>query len=61
LARQGAVTGIDGLLDRMERDEFDLVAVGRSLIANPDWATLALRGEVHTARPFDVSQLRTLN
>ena len=29
---------LDNLTDRMERGEFDLVAVGRALIANPDWA-----------------------
>ena len=32
------VAGIDELLSRMEADEFDLIAVGRALIANPDWA-----------------------
>src|SRR5678815_688598 len=31
-------TGLDALLERLERGEFDLVAVGRALIANPDWA-----------------------
>jgi len=30
-----AATGIDELLERMEREEFDLVAIGRSLIVNP--------------------------
>ena len=29
---------IDNLVDCLEADEFDLVAVGRALIANPDWA-----------------------
>ncbi|MEL6744037.1 MAG: NADH:flavin oxidoreductase [Pseudomonadota bacterium] len=28
---------LDKLTERMERDEFDLVAVGRALIANPEW------------------------
>ena len=28
---------LDGLLDRLERDEFDLVAVGRALLADPEW------------------------
>lgn len=35
---------IGGLLDKLERDEFDLVAVGRALIANPDWAN-KIKGE----------------
>lgn len=29
---------LDGLMERLEKEEFDLVAVGRALIANPDWA-----------------------
>jgi len=29
---------LDKLTDRMAKGEFDLVAVGRALIANPDWA-----------------------
>ena len=29
---------LEGLLERMAASEFDLVAVGRALIANPDWA-----------------------
>lgn len=31
-------TDLGRLVDRMERGEFDLIAVGRALIANPDWA-----------------------
>lgn len=30
-------TGIDELLDRLERGEFDLVAVGRALLVDPEW------------------------
>lgn len=32
------VQSIDRLLDRLEQDEFDLVAVGRALLADPQWA-----------------------
>ena len=32
-----AVTGLDELVERLERGEFDLVALGRALIVNPDW------------------------
>jgi 2,4-dienoyl-CoA reductase-like NADH-dependent reductase (Old Yellow Enzyme family) len=30
--------GIDNLVARLERDEFDLIAVGRALLADPHWA-----------------------
>jgi 2,4-dienoyl-CoA reductase-like NADH-dependent reductase (Old Yellow Enzyme family) len=55
-----AVTGIDELLDRLERGEFDLVAVGRALIANPDWAVKVKAGALEDLRPFDRSLLASL-
>jgi 2,4-dienoyl-CoA reductase-like NADH-dependent reductase (Old Yellow Enzyme family) len=54
------ITGIDELLDRLERGEFDLVAVGRALIANPDWAVKVKAGALETLRPFDRSLLTSL-
>ena len=36
--QETATTGIGELERRMEADEFDMIAVGRALIANPDWA-----------------------
>ncbi|WP_413105607.1 NADH:flavin oxidoreductase [Streptomyces sp. Inha503] len=51
---------IDPLLDRLERDEFDLVAVGRALLSNPDWATKALRDRLAETVPFDRSVLEVL-
>ncbi|MFD8822623.1 NADH:flavin oxidoreductase [Streptomyces sp. NPDC059605] len=53
-------TGIDELLARLERDEFDLVAVGRSLLANPDWAARALRGELERTVAYDPAVLQSL-
>ena len=53
-------TGIDALLDRLERGEFDLVAIGRSLIANPDWAGKVSAGAIDQLRPFDRGLLASL-
>lgn len=58
--RRAGRTGIEELLARLERDEFDLVAVGRTLLANPDWAAKALRGELSLTVPYDPAVLRTL-
>ncbi|MFD8618639.1 NADH:flavin oxidoreductase [Streptomyces sp. NPDC059513] len=55
-----AVTGVDQLLDRLERDEFDLVAVGRALIADPEWAAKTLGGRTGDITPFDAEMLKTL-
>lgn len=54
------ISGIDGLLDRLERDEFDIVAVGRALISDPEWAAKIVEGRTDELVPFDASMLRTL-
>ena len=51
---------LDKLTDRMQRGEFDLVAVGRALIANPDWANLVRDGKLDKLLPFDKGMLATL-
>jgi len=55
-----AVTGIDDLLDRLEHSEFDLVAVGRALIANPEWVATVSAGTIEELRPFDRGLLTSL-
>ncbi|MFE1773138.1 NADH:flavin oxidoreductase [Streptomyces sp. NPDC059008] len=55
------VQGIDNLLDRLERDEFDLVAVGRALLQDPEWATKVLAGRFDELKPYDAAALKTLN
>jgi 2,4-dienoyl-CoA reductase-like NADH-dependent reductase (Old Yellow Enzyme family) len=52
-----SVTGIDNLLDRLGRDEFDLVAIGRSLIVNPAWPGIVRRGALNELLPFNRSVL----
>jgi len=54
------VTGIESLLERMRREEFDLVAVGRSLIVNPDWPQLVQRGAWQELHPFQRDVLQRL-
>jgi 2,4-dienoyl-CoA reductase-like NADH-dependent reductase (Old Yellow Enzyme family) len=55
------VTGIDELVDRLAADEFDLVAIGRALITNPDWPRQVAAGGVNQLRRFDRSALATLS
>ena len=60
-AGEGApVKGIDDLLDRLESDEFDLVAVGRALLQDPQWAAKVLAGRFDELHPYDGSALKTL-
>ncbi|WP_282702658.1 NADH:flavin oxidoreductase [Streptomyces sp. CC219B] len=55
------VKGIDDLLDRLERDEFDLVAVGRALLQDPEWAAKVLAGRFDELAPYEVASLRSLS
>ena len=55
------VRGIEDLLARMEMDEFDLIAVGRALLANPDWPKLIRAGATDKLRTFNKEQLAELN
>jgi 2,4-dienoyl-CoA reductase-like NADH-dependent reductase (Old Yellow Enzyme family) len=45
-------TSLDGLIRRMEREEFDLIAVGRALITDPDWAVKVRDGAHESLKPF---------
>jgi 2,4-dienoyl-CoA reductase-like NADH-dependent reductase (Old Yellow Enzyme family) len=47
-----ASTGIDELLSRLEREEFDLAALGRALIADPEWPRKVREGRGQEAKSF---------
>jgi 2,4-dienoyl-CoA reductase-like NADH-dependent reductase (Old Yellow Enzyme family) len=47
-------------LEMIERGEADLLAVGRSLIPNPDWVKIVRDGDWRTLEPFHKRQLATL-
>ena len=53
--------GIDELVARLERGEFDLAAVGRALIANPDWANRVREGELETMSTYERAMLAALD
>lgn len=54
------VRGIDELLARFDRGEFDLVAVGRALLQDPEWVEKIREGRRGDIRPFDAASLKTL-
>nr|WP_202544281.1 NADH:flavin oxidoreductase [Streptomyces sp. SID8382] len=55
------VADIENLLDRLERDEFDLVAIGRALLADPEWAEKVLTGRTDALVPYARELLGTLH
>lgn len=52
--------GLDRLVERMERDEFDLIAVGRALITDPDWVAKVRDGNAGELKGFDAAALGEL-
>lgn len=57
---QAAATDIGELLRRLEAEEFDLVAIGRALIANPDWVQLMREGRAEQLQTYEKSLLGSL-
>lgn len=49
---EAGVASIENLIERMEAGEFDLIAVGRALLANPDWANKVENNQFDQLRPF---------
>jgi 2,4-dienoyl-CoA reductase-like NADH-dependent reductase (Old Yellow Enzyme family) len=61
--RQGqdaGVAGVEALLERMARDEFDLIAIGRALLGDADWFAKLRRGSTDEWRPFTPAAFKTL-
>ncbi|MCJ7995165.1 NADH:flavin oxidoreductase [Rhizobium cremeum] len=53
--------GLERLIERMERDEFDLIAVGRAQLADPQWTRKIRSGDTATLRGFEASALAALD
>ncbi|MBF0158486.1 MAG: NADH:flavin oxidoreductase [Magnetococcales bacterium] len=54
-------TGIDPLLERLSRGEFDLVAVGRALLADYAWARKVRQGRMAEMIPYTKASLKQLD
>ncbi|MEM5275158.1 NADH:flavin oxidoreductase [Cupriavidus taiwanensis] len=52
-------TSIDKLLERLDAREFDLIAVGRALLNDPQWATKIAANRASELKPFQISSLET--
>lgn len=51
---------VDKLVQRMEREEFDLIAVGRALISDPEWPQKIRPDSTDAPRGFDAADLAEL-
>ncbi len=51
---------LETLAEMFTRGDFDMVAVGRALIANPDWVNRAQTGDLDGMKAYDPKELATL-
>ncbi|MFS2162195.1 NADH:flavin oxidoreductase [Variovorax sp. Varisp62] len=51
---------VQQLVDRMERNEFDLIAVGRALLGDPHWVSKIQSGDHKNLKGFDAAALGAL-
>jgi len=58
--KDAGLAKLDQLYERLAADEFDLVAIGRAMIANPDWANKIQNDQSDELIPFDKSMLLEL-
>ena len=56
-AKPSGASGIEELLRRFNRQEFDLVAVGRAVIGDADWVNKVRDHRYHELRPFSRDDL----
>ncbi|WP_064093459.1 NADH:flavin oxidoreductase [Rossellomorea aquimaris] len=53
-------TSLDGLIEKVDNEEFDLVAIGRSLLMDPEWVKKVREGKANDLLPFDKESLQKL-
>ncbi len=57
---EGSAAGkLDETVERLDRGEFDLVAVGRALLQDPDWVVKVKANRFDELRDYDAAALAT--
>jgi 2,4-dienoyl-CoA reductase-like NADH-dependent reductase (Old Yellow Enzyme family) len=51
------LSSLEQLVRRFERGDFDLVGVGRAMIAEPDFPKIVRRGELEKLKPFSTKAM----
>jgi len=54
-------TKLDQLIEKLDSGEFDLVAIGRSLLVDPAWANKIQEGRIDELIPFTPEAVKTLH
>jgi 2,4-dienoyl-CoA reductase-like NADH-dependent reductase (Old Yellow Enzyme family) len=58
--RQAATAGLTTIEERFGAGEFDLVALGRAIISNPDWVAKVRQGRTDELQPYARHHLKEL-
>lgn len=58
---EAVVAHMDTLIERLAAEEFDLVAVGRALLVDPEWTAKVREGRSDELMPFTPEALRSLS
>jgi 2,4-dienoyl-CoA reductase-like NADH-dependent reductase (Old Yellow Enzyme family) len=53
-----AASKLDAVVERLDRGEFDLVAVGRALLQDPEWAVKVQAGRFDELRDYDARAIQ---
>lgn len=61
MTSEASPAGIDNLIERMNNGEFELVAVGRALLVDPDWLSKVEKGQLSDIKPYTKESLMTLS
>ena len=59
--KEAKPASLENLLERLNRQEFDLVAVGRALLVDADWALKVREGREQDILPFSREALMSLD
>jgi 2,4-dienoyl-CoA reductase-like NADH-dependent reductase (Old Yellow Enzyme family) len=58
--QKSSPVSLDGLVRRMEAEEFDLIAVGRAILGDPQWVTKIKTGDTEDLKSFDPASMAEL-
>lgn len=59
-AHSAGVVSLDSLVERMDRGEFDIIAVGRASLAEPAWPNMVRNGQMDDIAPYTKDVLKEL-
>jgi 2,4-dienoyl-CoA reductase-like NADH-dependent reductase (Old Yellow Enzyme family) len=59
--KSGAPVSLDRLLSMLAQNQFDMVAIGRGMLSDPEWAQKVGRGDIASLKPFHPNVLQTLS